>query len=152
MNNVQIEKALGKNAITGKTFRGVFPPDYLPAKTLATGESLVVNYCLLKSGGCHWLAILRPGPGQIEIFDSSGIATHVTNPNINKFVMKHGLKVVYNRKPLQDFDSSVCGQHVILYIFLRCIKISRQNILSLYEENNLKLNDKIVMEMYKKFF
>lgn len=139
-----------KNDVTRRFFRGVFPPNRLPDKALEPGASLVVNACPRE--GCHWLSIMRIPPRTLDIFDPSGYPTHLFIPPIARFIEKHKLRVVYNRKPLQDYDSAMCGQHVILYILLRSLKFSRKKILSIYTAKKLKANDRIVKLMYQKFF
>lgn len=160
MSNIEIEDFLRSNRETRKTFMGVFPSDDLPKKNLRPGESIILNYCGKTSPGCHWLALMRNKSAKsIEVFDSSGLALHQINENIKKFITQHRsgeknavVRVFYNRKPLQDFYSSTCGQYAIIFLVLRNMGYSTKKITSLFDSKKLKENDRTVLALFNKIF
>lgn len=150
MNSLEIDHLLHNNAITSKRFVGVFPPDGLPINKMKPGSMLVANLCM--DQGCHWAAMSFSSKS-IEVFDSSGLPTHVLNPHIANFIRRQGNKrVFFNKVQLQNMKSSTCGNHCCVYIYLKCLGFPMKKIVSVYSKVNLHENDKTVMKMFKQYF
>lgn len=151
MNNFEIDQMMRENQHTATMFQGVFSPDDLPSKDLHSGTGLILNFCPAK--GCHWLSIYRTKRGRtLEIFDSSGMPTHKMNLEISAFVKRQRCRVIFNKKPLQSMNSVTCGNHCMIFLLFRSLGISMRKIINQYSEHNLKSNDRLVMQQFKRFF
>lgn len=155
MNSIEIDELLRSNPITQKYYVGIFPCDALPKKLLKGGEFVIVNFCSKSSIGCHWLLIsmLRNGK-DLEIFDSSGMPTHIFNGSILKFLRRHGKRrFVWNRMQLQAENSSTCGQFCVLYAYFKSVGINLKNFQKMFNKKpHLEKNDDIVNKMVREMF
>jgi hypothetical protein len=105
---------------------------------------LVVNN--MKSGhqGMHWLSIhIRSAKSPMIFFCSYGLGISTYDNVFRRFAHKHGRKIYQNTKQIQAFDSKVCGQHCIFFLW-KCSM--NRSLLSVYcnFSNNFMKNDKIV--------
>lgn len=152
LTNIDLDNILLNHPLTTGSFLGCFACDDLPSDNLRSGASLIINWCDSKSSGCHWLAVHRTMPGKsIEVFDSTGLPSHRYNPHIAAYVARHGLRVVFNKKQLQGFQSIHCGRHAALFIVYRKMKKTMKQIVEKYGENQSK-NDRIVVKQFQKMF
>lgn len=153
MNNLQIEQALRSNGVTAKAFRGIFASDRLPSTNLRPGTFLIGNACPAATLGCHWylLRITKTGKS-IEVFDTSGLAPFNYSADIGRYVRRHRKRILFSAIPLQDSESGTCGQHTMVFSYLRQQGISRKKIYNLFDHVDLKKNDAIVLKMYRKIF
>ena len=72
----------------------------------------------------HWLSIFQSSPLKIEFFDSFG-----RHPKDFGFSFPPHYQLIYNTFALQSFDSNVCGQYCIYYLYFRSLGYSLQEII-----------------------
>lgn len=80
------------------------------------------------------------------------MAPHVYSVEIGKFVKKHRKRIIFSPIPLQSEQSETCGQHTMVFLYLRAIGTSRKRIFNLYNQVHLETNDQIVLNLYQKIF
>lgn len=131
MNSVQINSCMKPV----KNYIGTFPCDMLPEIPKTKRPcSIIGNTDKSGNPGKHWVAFYLT-KDHIEVYDTYGRGLL---PEFRKFVGKQ--KYVCNTKQVQTFDSSVCGQHCIYYIYKRNEGKSMQDIVSRFktpQENDL---------------
>ena len=64
------------------------------------------------------------------------------------FLISQGPKYKYNTKRLQANNSSVCGQHCLMYSYFKCSGYSFQDYLNLFDDD-VVLNDIIASYFYE---
>lgn len=95
--------------------------------------------------GSHWVAIFINKKGRGIFFDSYGFP-----PKISHFkdrLRKNATAYVWNTKQLQSFNSKVCGQFCIMFLYYMNKGYSLGNFCRLFSSNYLK-NDSIVSKFY----
>lgn len=106
---------------------------------------LVINSKPKGHPGEHWLAIyIQNVKSQINFFCSYGLTIRMYSDNFKKFATRLGRRRIYqNTKQIQAFNSIVCGQHCIHYLW-KCSQ--NRSMLSVYcnFSSNFKRNDEIV--------
>lgn len=151
MDTLQLTSVLSKNPYTKKTFRGVFPSDWLPKQRLHRRPvGLVVNTHPHNLPGEHWLAIYLTADGRGEFFDSYGHdpSSPLFLKSIVKFLRKNANETIFQTRQLQASDSVVCGHHCIFFLQLRNMGLSFEQILELYSDD-LAQNDLMVEQFVK---
>jgi hypothetical protein len=155
MNTIQIESFMKRDEKSSKNFIGALPCNRLPKK-LKLGQSVIINLCELskeeikkKFIDCHWLSVCNLD-SILEIFDSSGLPTHLINPYVKKFIGNHKKNYVYNDRRCQSDSSKTCGEFSIAYICLRNRGFRREDILSMYNYKVLEFNDRIVKHVLER--
>lgn len=126
-------------------FKGVFPINHLNKSLLEKDENifLIINTDSCRGVGLHWF-ILEKYKGKIYIFDSLG--SILNNYKIIKRIFKK--KIVHNKSQIQDVTSSSCGEFCLLFINLRLIGFSYNEILSFFDKN-VEYNEKILKKLQK---
>lgn len=58
---------------------------------------------------------------QCQLDCDNSLLTHQLNSNVLKFIRRHGKvkRVLWNKIPLQDENSTTCGQHCCVYTILK---------------------------------
>lgn len=132
-----------------KSFIGVYPADRLPEiKTYPS--SLIMNTHTSNKPGEHWVAVYIDKNGFGEYFDSFGL-----QPYVNYFIefldenCKNGW--TFNSKTIQGLTSINCGKFCVIFIWLRNIGISTSNIIKLFSNRDLIINDDVIDEFYRIF-
>ena len=124
-------------------FKGVFPINHLNKSLLEKDENifLIINTDSCRGVGLHWF-ILEKYKGKIYIFDSLGSILN------NYKIIKRILKKNHNKSQIQDVTSSSCGEFCLLFINLRLIGFSYNEILSFFDKN-VEYNEKILKKLQK---
>lgn len=155
MNTIEIESFMKKDEKSSKNFVGALPCNHLPRK-LNMGQSVIINLCELskteikkKFKNCHWLSVCNLG-SILEIYDSSGLPTHLINPYVKKFIGNHKKPYVYNDRRCQSDESKNCGPFSIVYICLRNRGFQRGDIINIYNYQTLEYNDRIANYIMEK--
>ena len=127
-------------------FKGVFPINHLNKSLLEKDENifLIINTDSCRGVGLHWF-ILEKYKGKIYIFDSLGSILN------NYKIIKRILKKNHNKSQIQDVTSSSCGEFCLLFINLRLIGFSYNEILSFFDKN-VEYNEKILKKYKKNIF
>ena len=148
-NDLRKELVLNKN--TRYVFGKVLSIDellYLPK--LTKKSFIIVNNQPQYLKGEHWLAIFIPSDQSqpIELFDSFGNAPTFYNEILVNFLMLQRNKYSYNTLQIQSPKNDMCGLFCIYFISMRCIDIPFNIIMQVFDENNLKKNEKIIMNYF----
>jgi hypothetical protein len=126
-----------------KHYLGCFAVDQLPKRinkrpcflVLNSSESYITEYG-------HWIAIAFY-PKDVNIyFNTYGLPAH--DDRIIKLLEP---KYSCVSTPIQSINSSYCGHFCCLFLFLKARDYSFHEIMAIFNENNLKLNDS-----FAKFF
>lgn len=143
MNTIQIYEALRKIPAN----IGVFPADRIP-EIWTKPTAFVLNTKDHGDAGEHWVAVFVDRNGRGIFFDSFGqqptIANHLRRIRKNTTVYN------YNRRRLQSYDSTVCGQYCVLFLHFMCLGLSLRQFHSLFTNDTME-NDKLVLEYYIEF-
>ena len=145
METQEIYAALKTKPSTKDCFNSVYPIDKLPPKKnlrySTEGEGfIVVNTDPSYKKGSHWVAIcISPSEYSAdEFFDSYG---EEPPPQIKDYL--EGNYLVQTNQ-LQSYDTTVCGQWCIFYIWKRCNGFSFGEIVKAFKDNTPENNDKYI--------
>lgn len=145
MDTQEIYAALKTNPSTKDCFNFVYPIDKLPPKNSlkynSRGEGfVVVNTDPSYKKGSHWIALCI-SPSQFsadEYFDSYG---EEPPEEIKNYL---GGNCLRQKRQLQSFETTVCGQWCIFYIWKRCCGLSLGDIVKQFKGNSPVENDQFV--------
>lgn len=138
MNTIQINSILrqylGKNL-----FLGVFPSDRLP-KIYSTPLCFVANTD--PGRGEHWVAFWIDSTTNTEFFDSYARPPYLY-PQFQYFFRQLKTSIVnFSVKPIQNYNSTCCGEYCIFYLYHKANGYSMSAILEMFPNRNI--NDCIV--------
>lgn len=117
--------------ILNKMTLGVFPADRIPVE-FPKPAAFVINLDNHNQPGSHWVALFVNENFKFEYFDSYG---RKPPPEINKYIMENSSTFEYNKKCIQKFFTSTCGQFCIFYLAWRARGISMKHIVSVLEKD-----------------
>ena len=125
-------------------FLGVVSVDTMPTR-MPVRSFFVTNLSKASELGTHWLAVVKPSKGNLEIFDSLSFRPNLVLPYL-KFREK--LSFEYNETQVQSNDSVLCGKFVITFCVERMLNLdlSFQMLLNDIFDLNKENNDKIVTD------
>ena len=141
MNTFQIDKILKRNIVTKRFYVGCFASDCIPYRSSFFPFCVVVNTDPSNLSGTHWIALFCNSTNSIEYYDSLGIWPPISY-HIRTYLDKFN-NVQFNSVMLQQPFSITCGNHVILFLYMRCLGFSMNKIISLLKGINA---DKFVSE------
>lgn len=131
MNNYQIEKILRSRFDTRSTFVSVHSIDTLPELPRSRRPcSYVSNTASQYEDGEHWVAYYFPLRGIGEYFDSFGMDP---SKESKRFL---GNKYKQNTRFIQNPFTTVCGQYVVLYIWMRSNNFSMTDIVRIFSHED----------------
>lgn len=142
METSEIYASLKTNTLTRECVGGVVALDLLPRKEhIKYNEHgitfFIVNLDTSDKPGSHWVAILISPVREIynEYFDSYGLKppTEIADYLDNNYIMQS--------KCLQSFQSTICGQWCIFYVWHRCRGYTLSDITSKFRGKTLSEND-----------
>lgn len=107
--NVQLDTFVRRMRIP--FFRGVFMRDALPTRPRAN-ESGIVNLDDTLGPGTHWVAYAKRGKN-VVYFDGFG---NLRPPRALERYLGRDATIVYNRRPYQTYDQSLCGQLCLRFL------------------------------------
>lgn len=139
MNTLDINKILKNNNWTKSCFLGTFPSDKIP-KSLNLPYCFVANTDPSTGKGSHWVAVYVNNKNRADYFDSYG---NEPSGVIKKYLDSNCASFRYNRKQVQSFGSSVCGQHCILFLYLRCRGAKMASVMAQFQSDTV-VNDTVV--------
>lgn len=125
---------------------GVFPADKIP-KALGRPAGIIANTDDHKHNGSHWIGIYINKKGHGIFFDSYGLP-----PKVHFFrdrLRKNTVTYTWNTRQLQSFNSKVCGQFCIMFLYYMKKGYSLNSFCELFTSNHQK-NDLIVTRFYNK--
>lgn len=139
MDDATINKFLSSNLKTRDKFAGVFSCDTLPYKPEKKDCYYVINYDDSDEEGSHWISVHCCPNHKVEYFDSYGMY-----PGKKEFLNFMGKTFIYNNVQLQHNLTTVCGQWAIFFIWMRCKGKSMDEIVRIFKNSPLIVNDTMV--------
>lgn len=130
-----------------KSFIGVFPCDRIPSFHRLPA-SMIVNTDKHNERGEHWVAIYISDEKIGYYFDSYGLPP--LNKEIEDYINANTTHWKYNQKGIQGLNSIKCGQFSVLFIILKTIGYTFNQITHLFT-NNYNTNDVIIQRIYDSF-
>lgn len=126
---------------------GVFASDQIP-KRLALPAAIVVNNDTSDKPGSHWVSLFIDKKGNANYFDSYG------RPPISQYIRdaikRNCRKWQYNKKQFQSFDSRVCGEYCINFLYNMCKSNDFRSFLDQFSRNT-RFNDKKTSKFYRQY-
>jgi hypothetical protein len=145
MDTFQIQDVVRSFDLRGD-FKGVFALNQLPlvyARHVPYG--MIINTEPSDRNGSHWVAMCRRSTTEpVYYFDSYGLPPSMY-PNIFRVMLFYADQYRFNRRRIQSFNSAVCGQHCIyfLYCLLR-LKEDFDDFIQRYSVSDFAANDRKV--------
>ena len=127
-----------------KNFLGVFSCDLYPDISKRKIFSVIFNESKHDEKGTHFVCLYAK-TNVVYYFDSLGLKCE--NEYILKFINSTRRRVIEVGKQIQSFDSIFCGYFSISFIMYMCNNLPYKKYVNLFCDANLKLNDKIVVEL-----
>lgn len=136
-------ESLGKKHC--KHFLGVFPCNIHPqVNKNIKNFSLIFNESKHNEDGTHFIAIFLSN-NKLFYFDSLGLKCE--NEYILKFLKKFEKDIIENKKQIQSYNSIFCGYFCLAFVTFMTKYNDLNKFLNIFNEKNLKLNDKIIVEL-----
>jgi hypothetical protein len=125
-------------------FLGVYSIDTMPRR-MKVRSFFITNLSKSHNEGTHWIAVIKPRKGHLEIFDSLSFRPDLVMPYLN---FTENLKIDYNQSELQSNNSILCGKFVITFCVERMMNLdlSFNMLLDDVFLLNKESNDKIVTD------
>lgn len=129
-----------------KNFLGVFPCNLHPEVGIANSFSIIFNESKHDEEGTHFVCVYS-NEKIIYYFDSLGLK--LENDYILNFINKHlhGKKLTENKTQIQSYDSIFCGYFCLSFAMFMTSNINIKKYYNIFNVNNLKINDKIVVDL-----
>lgn len=126
-------------------FLGTFSSDKIP-RVMKIKTFFVSNLDPSSLPGSHWIGFVKIIPGEIEIFDSLGFRSDLILPFL-KFKNNHNL--TFNKTPVQNFTSNLCGKFVVTFLIERMLNqsMSFHDIIEEIFSDNLKIISNFCSEL-----
>lgn len=100
--------------------------------------------------GQHWVGVFIPARNQpMEFFCSYGRPMEQYADNFKNFALRQGLPVLQSNICIQSPFSTVCGNHVLYFLYNRVNKCSRYAFYGKFSKH-VKKNDNIVHNFVKR--
>ncbi len=125
-------------------FVGVYPCDLAPNIEHLDVFTLIFNESKHDEDGTHFVCIYADKK-DIILFDSLGLKCE--NPFILNFLKSTGRDIIETRHQIQSFDSIFCGYFCLGFVLFMCKKKNINSFFEIFHKTNLKLNDKIIVDM-----
>ena len=126
------------------SFIDVVPCDRIPQLNKFPA-SLIINTDKHDEKGEHWVAIYISNRNIGYYFDSYGLPP--LNREIEVFLNQYTNGWKYNSQTIQGLNSTKCGQFSVLFILLKTIGFTFQQITNLFT-NDFYKNDIIVQKIF----
>lgn len=122
---------------------GIFAADELPKRLQSFPVAFIVNTDKRVDPGRHWVVFYVSSRTKGEFFDSYGNSPSYYSNAFQLFFDRNGLKMTYNQRRLQGYDSSVCGQYCVYYLMQRCRGMEMKSVVEPFTQNYAN-NDQFV--------
>jgi hypothetical protein len=118
MNTEEIYKFLAEIFRKKHIYYNVIPCDYLNKIDYFFPFCIVVNSDRSDMPGSHWIGLYCNNKNSSVVFvDSYGQGINFYDIVIKNFVESIGNGLIENRVPLQSWNSDVCGEYVIWFMY-----------------------------------
>ena len=145
MDTVELENYMKADAWISKSYSGVVPKDMLPEKP-DKPSFYIVNQDTSEKAGSHWIVVFAVDKKISKYFDPLG---KMPDSYFQNYLSLQSLSYRYNSKRCQNYGSNICGQYCLFYCYFRSRGYSMEDILNMFEENDLMYNDQLVYYFYK---
>ena len=145
MDTNQLESYMRKDPEISKYYWGVLPKDFLPLKP-ERPTLYVVNQDTSDKEGSHWIVIFigdRKQPA--EYFDPLG---KEPDEDFKNYLIMQADRYMFNNQRCQNYMSNLCGHYCLFYCYFRARGYGMQNILNMFDKNDLFYNDQMVYFFY----
>ena len=141
--NINIHYILGHVA----EFLGCFYTDILPSFPKKYPQSFIMNTEESSKHGKHWVAVVLL-KDECLYFDSFGVG--VVESDLKKYLFSRYKRVSYSKICIQDLESTKCGAFCVDFILNVKNRTEYTNFINGFSSFNLKHNDDILREHFKK--
>lgn len=97
--------------------------------------------------GRHWLGIFIPRIGPAKFFCSYGMGLNNYDEAIANFMMGFGREIIENTKRLQSYNTKVCGQYALYFLYQQLYGCCNMSIYCRFSEKT-RFNDKNVAKFF----
>ena len=141
--NININYILGHVA----EFLGCFYTDILPSFPKKFPQSFIMNTEESSKHGKHWVAVVLL-EDECLYFDSFGVG--VVESELRKYLFSRYKRVSHSRICIQDLESTKCGAFCVDFLLNVKNRADYTNFINGFSSLNLKYNDDILREHFKK--
>jgi hypothetical protein len=135
MNGLEILNVIARDAVSCNYLGGLMAINRLHFKPTSR-TFYICNTDLWENEGKHWIVMYYINEN-FEYFDPLG---HKPDILFSKFMNKYAKSIIFNTKPVQPLNSSVCGEYCIFFSAMRSRDVTFKDILKYMQ------NDKTVLE------
>ena len=121
--------------------------DTLPADKQSCPCALIMNTDVASQQGSHWVCLYIDKNGHGDYFDSYG--REPMQEEMIKFLNLNCIEWKSNKKRLQGYMSTVCGQNCVYFHLKRCRNMLLTSIVAIFSNKNYDLNDYTVSRYVK---
>lgn len=121
-------------------FADVYGADQVPCRGGPYPRCAIVNTDPIDLPGQHWVGLFWWTPDQGEFFDSYAIAPETYHARWRCFG-----DFEQTQRPIQQWTTDVCGDHVLYYLYHRCRGKSLSTIVRNFSPTDLLYNDTAVV-------
>ena len=124
-------------------YKGCFMSD--EGKNIKDDSYYVYNLNNSNQKGSHWVGIYKNKTGKSYYFDSYGF---ISDKEIEPYIKPY----IYNKKQIQDINSSSCGYYCIAFIiFMKFTNNNFDDFIKMFNKENFKLNEFILYQFLKRY-
>ena len=145
MNTLELETYMKADSLISSYYGGVVPKDLLPLQTVKP-SFYVVNLDTSDKAGSHWIVMFHRDDKMTEYFDPLG---KKPDEEFVSYLTLQSQHYIFNNRRCQSRVSNLCGQYCLFYCYFRSRGYSMQDILGMFDENNLLYNDQLVYFFYQ---
>ena len=143
MNTSSLQCIVRCDSVLSNCAVGIFAADELPTRLHSLPVAFIVNTDKRMDLGRHCVAFYISSSAKGEFFDSYGNLPSYYSNEFENFFDRNGMKLTYNEKGLQGFNSNVCGQYCTYYLSQRCSGMEMKSIVKPFTQNYAN-NDQFV--------
>jgi len=113
--------------------------------------AVVLNNQESNEAGLHWIALYKArNSREIEMFDSFGLPLKFYGKAITNFAVRQNARIRRNSRQIQSNYSMMCGYMSVYFLVLRSKGVSYEKILSNFNFNNFKENEKVIRSFFER--
>ena len=143
MNTIDLECIINCDNILQTVITGVYAKDEIPLQISKLPFGFVANMDTRDKIRTHWIAFHVDVDRTGYFFDSFGHLPAYYDKHFEKLFKLNKLKLIYNNKRLQSFNSNVCGFYCCFVLLHLCRNVSFDKIMNIFNLN-YHTNDKFV--------
>ena len=106
----------------------------------------IVNTDTSDKPGSHWIVVFVKDCKISEYFDPLGKSP---DGYFSNYLSEQSKSYSYNTKRCQNYGTNICGQYCLFYCYFRARGYSMEDIVKMFDENDLVYNDQLVYFFYE---